>query len=348
MQIIKYTTDRHEIDGLRGVACLIVLVFHALAQHAPQWGTYLTGTARVGVWLFFVLSAFLLTLGMLDRGFSAKSMVDYAVARFLRIIPLFVLSVLLYHLLGIIGLGPWPDVLRALTFSNFYNHLWTVPIEFEFYAVLPFVVIAARFLADRVSFAAAATGLIGFASVSVAMTRPWDNPDVIALARYLACFSFGILAAFCVRYLPRPSPLLAARMAILALAAIFVFIAVMKSGLAGDPRDAISGHHYFFGAMFAVVTYSVYSERTAISDALCYKPLSAFGLTIYSTYLFHWVPMHYVAVKQTWWAIPASIAISIALGWLGYWFLERRLHKLRDPISRLIWQWTLREVPVNN
>lgn len=90
-------------DGIRGLACLIVLITHAVNMFFI--GTpYLHGTGRIGVWLFFVLSAFLLTYKFERSGFSLLSISNYVIGRVLRIIPLFLISVVVYRLLRTAGI----------------------------------------------------------------------------------------------------------------------------------------------------------------------------------------------------------------------------------------------------
>lgn len=69
-------------DGIRGLACLIVICVHGSAFFFPDTGHYLAGTGKIGVWLFFVLSAFLLTSKFIRSGFAARLVVGYAVGRF--------------------------------------------------------------------------------------------------------------------------------------------------------------------------------------------------------------------------------------------------------------------------
>lgn len=46
-------------EGIRGVACLLVLVAHAVTMFFPRSVPYLSGSGKIGVWPFFVLSAYL-------------------------------------------------------------------------------------------------------------------------------------------------------------------------------------------------------------------------------------------------------------------------------------------------
>ena len=60
-------------DGIRGVACLIVICIHAIAIFFPSTRDLMAGAGKIGVWLFFVLSAFLLTSKFMRSGFERKT-----------------------------------------------------------------------------------------------------------------------------------------------------------------------------------------------------------------------------------------------------------------------------------
>ena len=55
----------------------------------PEIAKYFAGTGEYVVWLFFVLSAILLTNKFSQIGFSFSELSGYAIGRILRIIPLF-------------------------------------------------------------------------------------------------------------------------------------------------------------------------------------------------------------------------------------------------------------------
>ena len=87
------------LDGLRGVAVLIVVV-----SHLSNSGMYLLplvnlrGNGKSGVYLFFLLSSFLLTYPFLLKGKDALDrayLANYALRRFLRIYPLYFCYLLL-------------------------------------------------------------------------------------------------------------------------------------------------------------------------------------------------------------------------------------------------------------
>src|SRR5580765_7420453 len=88
--------DREKIDaitGLRGLAALLVVYGHALDWFAFPWKNHLSG--EIGVTIFFSLTGFLMAYLYLGRTFSAINVVDYAVSRFSRIAPAYLVILLL-------------------------------------------------------------------------------------------------------------------------------------------------------------------------------------------------------------------------------------------------------------
>ncbi|RZA21414.1 MAG: acyltransferase [Lysobacteraceae bacterium] len=133
------------LNTLRGVAALIVLVGH-YSNKAQLWDAVLgTRAPQLGVMLFFLLSAFLMTILYLDREPTAQAMRGYGAARVARILPLYVAVVLLSWLGQQSGL-PWlsqvlyaiPDAKSLLShLATLYGVqvLWTIPAELHFYVV---------------------------------------------------------------------------------------------------------------------------------------------------------------------------------------------------------------------
>ena len=147
-----------ELDALRGVAVLLVLLFHGLTYPfgdasrtgttgAAHWLMRLSTIGWIGVPLFFVLSGFLITGILLDEKRSPRFFRDFYVRRALRILPAFAAVLALLKLLGIAG---WPFFLLSAAFlSNFasalaipmaYPVLWSLAVEEHFYLVWPALV----------------------------------------------------------------------------------------------------------------------------------------------------------------------------------------------------------------
>ena len=133
------------LNTLRAIAALIVLVGH-YSNRAQLWDAVLgTRAPQLGVMLFFLLSAFLMSVLYIGRAPTPDAMRRYGLARFGRVVPLFLAVVVASWLLGKTGI-PWvaesvydiPDVKSlASHLATLYGVqvLWTIPAEIHFYLV---------------------------------------------------------------------------------------------------------------------------------------------------------------------------------------------------------------------
>jgi len=87
-------------DGVRGLALLNVVVLHATGLFFPSLHGVLGASAQPGVWMFFILSSFLLTSKFIKNGFTVLGVASYAIGRVIRIMPIFILTVVIYYLCG--------------------------------------------------------------------------------------------------------------------------------------------------------------------------------------------------------------------------------------------------------
>jgi peptidoglycan/LPS O-acetylase OafA/YrhL len=130
------------LDGIRGLAVLVVL-----ASHTSVFG--MTGQGSLGVFLFFTLSGFVLTLPFADRPeriFQPREIWHYFANRFLRIVPAFVVAVLF---ISWQIAEPWKWVWLNLSFFSGWNHFWSVAEEVRFYFLFPFVIAGLALLPSR-------------------------------------------------------------------------------------------------------------------------------------------------------------------------------------------------------
>lgn len=148
-----------ELDGLRFFAFLLVFIHHqTLFSKIPYLST-LQENGWIGVDLFFLLSAFLLTKILVAEFTEAKriSLKKFYARRALRIWPIYFLfiafSSLVYALLGgsindvsfrIIGLFTFSDNIFTSIYGYnpmpFIAHLWTITYEEQFYLFIPLVI----------------------------------------------------------------------------------------------------------------------------------------------------------------------------------------------------------------
>lgn len=160
------------LDGLRGLAILLVLSFHTLARPDVQSSSWIVTTFNravlfgwTGVDLFFVLSGFLITRILLDAKTSTNFFKVFYMRRVLRIFPLYYLSLIgifviwpvlsrytgsingneAIHVKLTVQLWYWLNLSNWLTALHplivpLLSHYWTLSIEEQFYAVWPAMV----------------------------------------------------------------------------------------------------------------------------------------------------------------------------------------------------------------
>lgn len=126
------------LDGIRGMAFLFVILGHV----SNYYGQFFTGFAIVGMWLFFALSAFLLTQYFLSdpkRTSNPTEWLIYALRRIMHILPPYLLILLIYFFGKYLITSP-TDIFKHFILISGTGHFWTIPVEIKYYLILPFVV----------------------------------------------------------------------------------------------------------------------------------------------------------------------------------------------------------------
>lgn len=125
------------LDGVRGMAFLAVVLSHL------SGGSFIffQGVGKQGVWLFFVLSSFLLTLYFVSNPAKSKvpmEWVNFFVRRFFRIYPLFFIVVMYTYYIQKV----WTKEITVnhLILNAGAGPFWTIPVEMTFYLCIPVMV----------------------------------------------------------------------------------------------------------------------------------------------------------------------------------------------------------------
>ncbi|WP_371375754.1 acyltransferase family protein [Thalassotalea aquiviva] len=299
------------LDGLRGIAALIVLLSHTSNVDfflLPYFD--FSGTGKSGVYLFFILSSFLLTYPMLKYHqdiFSHDAMVRYWRRRFFRICPLYFLyllaglssSLVLNHFFGP---KEWAIPFQ-LTISEFFQHIlllagkgvtWSIAVEFKYYFFLPFV---AWFSAKLLNKGVVAAIVVLFALILALL---WSFPEVsfknkpTDLAQYFPVFLFGTILACLQAFIDRCSNVKIIPkylFSLLCYLSILAFILTIPSiySILVEPvsPNYFSRERVLYCVIWSVLLISLINSKTLICRFLSHNYLRYLGKISFSVYLIH-------------------------------------------------------------
>jgi peptidoglycan/LPS O-acetylase OafA/YrhL len=213
-----------ELDGLRGIAILLVLVFHFTPTSGPLHPLAVIFQAGwSGVDLFFVLSGFLITGILLDTAGRPHYYRNFLVRRSLRIFPLYYVCLVLYAFLTFYP-APirWHDFLDSFNGRWYFFYLgnirvflrgawppaalltplWSLQVEEQFYWTFPFLVASMKRTTLGVVLAASVVAALVFRIIlAVAMPANLIGPYVLMPCR-MDALAMGGLVALVVRENP--------------------------------------------------------------------------------------------------------------------------------------------------
>lgn len=322
---------RPEIDGLRGIAIILVLVFHAFPKA-------LSG-AFVGVDIFFVISGFLISSIILDNLQTGSfSFADFYSRRIRRIFPALILILAFCLVFGWFFLfaSEYEQLAKHVTSSSIFIsnftllnesgyfdssaaskpllHLWSLAIEEQFYIFWPIIIVL--FQKRRLKLIIALLVIASFlwniflshkqpaAAFYLPQSRAWE----LLVGCFLAIIKYEKLQ-------DRNWPSI--------LGAILILIAI----------SVIKKEHYpgawallpTIGAALIILSKNSWLNRKVLSN----KFLIGVGLISFPLYLWHWPLLSFASIMGIHTPIFSSIiiAISVLLAIFTYKFLEKPIRK---------------------
>jgi peptidoglycan/LPS O-acetylase OafA/YrhL len=156
------------LDGLRGLAILLVFTFHyggglQSASPAQRLAGYFTQFSWCGVVLFFALSGFLITGSLWETHHTFHRLRNFYARRALRILPLYVGAVLAVAIAALATGAHFTQLRPLLVFVFFLQnfphlstialrtpsplplyHFWTLAVEEQFYLLWPLIIFGAH------------------------------------------------------------------------------------------------------------------------------------------------------------------------------------------------------------
>ncbi len=334
---IKYRPD---VDGLRAIAILSVVAYHA----GLRWA----GGGLVGVDVFFVISGFLIgSLVYKEIRGDSFSVSNFYARRAKRILPA-LLTVLLFCYAAALLMLP-PIQLKSFSLSalatlasgsNFYfwhsvdysNQVstrwpllmtWSLGVEEQFYLLFPMLMLAMRKMSWKAQFAGIATLTALSIAISVWAERGHPTPGFYLLPARAWELAAGVLLAMLEAnraHAKTTRPLWVAHcMSLLGLALIGVIVVFP------DSRFLFRGLEMLSPVAGAVLI--VAARDGVVNRVLALRPFVFIGLVSYSWYLWHWPLFSFARIvlhengSETLGVIISCI--SLALAALSYKFIEQ-------------------------
>jgi peptidoglycan/LPS O-acetylase OafA/YrhL len=333
---------RSELDGLRAVAIISVILSHYLG--APFAGGF------IGVDIFFVISGYLITSTITSSYAQGKfTLLDFYERRIRRILPALFVVLLASLVAGLFLLGSQEysqlgKATFATTFlsSNFYYlrqggyfdagnddepllHTWTLAVEEQFYFVFPILLVYFLFKFGHLRriLALSVLAAISFA-LSLILLEAWPSFNYFsAPTRAWELLAGAMLALTSIRSgmsrLPRE---------LLAAAGLVMILLPVVLYDQNTPFPGVAALPPVIGTCMLIL----YARNTWSGAALSFGPVRYIGLISYSLYLWHWPVLVFWRFAKldelTSLDKLLAIVVSTICAVISYRFVER---PFRDP-----------------
>jgi peptidoglycan/LPS O-acetylase OafA/YrhL len=351
------------LDGLRGFAALLVIFSHTsnVGMHIVPFLDF-RGTGKCGVYLFFLLSSFLLSIPLLhkhDRLFTAPVLGNYWLRRVLRIYPLYTLYLLsalvstcmIGRFLGIPNTGVpyviWPrEFLHNFLLLETKGVTWSIAVEFKFYIILPVLVLFLH------QFRKYGMGALSLAVALMVLLSLWIWPQSgvqhndVRLGYYLPIFLAGTyLAILHLDIINNPDGTLVKRiskaiviLAPIAAAALVLVAPAILDTLTGS-RD-LSAHfqkNFLFHAVcWSLVLMGAIHQQGWLHRFFNHRFLRSCGALSFSIYLFH-MPLISMLKRTGWdgtlcgWIV---LLVTLVTSYASFRLIEGPMSRLKWPMRK--------------
>jgi len=346
-----------ELDGLRGLAVLLVLINHFNKDWLPG--------GFIGVDVFFVLSGYVVTLSVFRRKLlnNGNTIIEFYKRRFLRILPALIVCVLMTTLFSVLFIpkawlsqsiettGIWSiiggsNIAQIVTNDGYFapssefnpfTHTWSLGIEEQFYLLIPIVLIALR--PRKIAFV---VGLLSIASFIIALMCTSSNPNFAFYSLMTRFWELGVgvlLAIFAVNNIYTHKFLSFLRHLGQCRSSIFLLLGLVCIASSSFLQDytvltpwpgsllPVAGTSL---VILSTVIENPNSRVSSVVSSLLSNPVFLwFGFISYALYLWHWpviVLMKWTIGLNSLFYISLGFALSVFLACLSTYLIEKPFH----------------------
>lgn len=346
---------RPDIDGLRAIAIILVLIYHGELSIFPS--------GFIGVDVFFVISGFLIT-GIICQSLAngTFSFIDFYNRRLWRLQPVFVCLIFVSSIATLLLYLP-DDLIQfsrsarktSLFVSNiFFNktttgyfapntlqlpllHTWSLSIEWQCYLLLPILIYSLnRFLSRKLVFIVLLGLTLFFLVVTLCSSKYFPAQSYYQFSSRIFEFLIGALIAI------MPLKNLATNKYALnlagscALITIF-YIASLDHILLGYPNGYAFLVCIATGVLLALGSFG---QVQLVSQLLSIRPIVFIGLISYSLYIWHWpifAILRYESFGESTVILYLAYVLTFLFAYLSWRYVEKPARKL----NQIKYQYTI-------
>ena len=339
-----------ELDGIRGLAVLFVLFSHLANEGLVLLPMHIAGNAsgKIGVYLFFTLSSFLLSRALLAKAklhpLALFDWLTYSVRRITRIYPFYIVALSFVVVSSSCGWNlfepmGWGDFLRHVALLDGKGHFWTIATEVKFYLILPIFIFAYR-RCSQWKYVYYIFGLLLISIIAQVVSYSGGIEIRHSLVRYLPVFAMGTVVAVIVN----DSKLitqervgeLATKVSYLLLGGMFL----LMPNVLGYVTELVLGHRFnllvpssfFWGLLCSAFVLScVIAKGSTLNYLFRCTWIRVIGAMSFSLYINHWFVLQWLVglecgVVYKW---IAFWCISIAISAVTFLLVERPLSRVK-------------------
>ena len=340
---------RPDVEGLRAVAVVAVILFHT--KIAGFTGGF------IGVDVFFVISGFLITsILMRELDGSRFSIQGFYVRRIRRIAPALIAVMIATSIFAFILLLPseLKDYSRSLlaalgSASNFYFwsqtgyfkpeavtmpllHTWSLAVEEQFYIIFPAFLALLHRYARRWMFSI----LLIVAAASFALSARQAFSDPSTAFYWPTSRAWELLSGSLLVFGALPGMKFPWLRNVTAAVGLLLILFAAAIHTKSTPFPGVAALPPCLGAVFIIGSGS--AGKTIVGRVLSFRPLVFIGLISYSLYLWHWPVIVFQSMGLNLSGVPANeqkvftVVLSILLAVLSWRFIELPFRGNKGPV----------------
>lgn len=297
------------LESMRGLACLIVLFAHILSVH-PMYGRFASGCGKIGVWLFFILSGFLLQYQADAKEFTVSKILPYYWNKFLRLYPAYIVGLLLAKYTGLVLDGA--SIIRHLLLQEGVHHFWYMPVIIKFYLCAPFILLLYRALNNKRVYIGILLIVLFVMSFKFPYTQYIENST--SLRWYVPVFIMGMLLSFLLEFLQKQKHSLLGEMLVFIGAVMIILPTPIMRFLIWniEPSGYLQNKYLYMGIAWSLMLIGIVKSKYVSSLLEKNSALQVVGNVSFWVYILHYIILHFLVPRLEWkWNACVTFVLSI-------------------------------------